>query len=163
MGLGLVNDNWTLQLTCDAYSAAQTDALLLPKASESWVLATLGGYSTTQQTSHAIAAALTNHFTRAEATANLVAFLAQANTYTDDQLVGYSTAAEMNQAIADALVPYYTGRSSSEMQPSVRRSRPTTRRRKRTAPSLRWWPRLTSRPTGPLPRSRPPSQQHWCR
>ncbi|CAE7840818.1 unnamed protein product, partial [Symbiodinium sp. KB8] len=41
----------------------------------------------------------------AEATANLVAFLAQANT---DQLVGYSTAAEMNQAIADALVPYGT-------------------------------------------------------
>ena len=53
-------------------------------------------------------AALTNHFTRAEATANFVAFLAQANTYTDDQLVGYSTAAEMTQAIADALVPYRT-------------------------------------------------------
>jgi len=37
-----------------------------------------------------------------------VAFLAQANTYTDDQLVGYSTTAEMTQAIANALVPYGT-------------------------------------------------------
>ena len=108
MGLGLVNDDWTLQLSCDAYSTAQTDALLLPKASESWVLAQLGGYSTTQQTSDAIAAALTNHFTRAEATANLVAFLGQANTYTDDQLGDYSTTAEMNQAISDALAPYGT-------------------------------------------------------
>ena len=108
MGLGLVNDNWTLQLTCDAYSTAQTDALLLPKASESWVLAQLGGYSTAQQTSDAIAAALTDYFTRAESTANLVAFLAQANSYTDEQLGDYSTTAEMNQAIADALVPYGT-------------------------------------------------------
>ena len=108
MGLGLVNDNWTLQLTCDAYSTAQTDALLLPKAGESWVLAQLGGYYTSQQADDAIAAALTNHFTRAEVTANLVAFLAQANTYTDDQLGDYSTTAEMTQTIADALVPYGT-------------------------------------------------------
>ncbi|CAE7944657.1 unnamed protein product, partial [Symbiodinium necroappetens] len=64
MGLGLVNDNWTLQLTCDTYRRPAA-----PR--ESWVLAQLGGYSTTQQTSDAIAAALTNHFTRAEATANL--------------------------------------------------------------------------------------------
>ncbi|CAE7294011.1 unnamed protein product, partial [Symbiodinium sp. CCMP2456] len=77
-------------------------------ASESWVLAQLGGYYTSQEANDAITAPLTNHFTRAEATANLVAFLAQANTYTDDQLVRYSTAAEMTQAIADALVPYGT-------------------------------------------------------
>ncbi|OLP75036.1 hypothetical protein AK812_SmicGene45245 [Symbiodinium microadriaticum] len=108
MGLGLVNDNWTLQLTCDAYSTAQTDALLLPKASESWVLAQLGDYSTTQQTSDAIAAALTNYWTGTEALANVVAFFEQSNTYTDEQLGDYSTAAEMNQAIEDALVPYGT-------------------------------------------------------
>ena len=79
LSIALANDNWTLSLSCDAYSTAQTD--------------------------DAIAAALTNHFTRTEATANFVAFLGQANTYTDDQLLDYSTTAEMNQAIADALVP----------------------------------------------------------
>ena len=108
LSIALANDNWTLSLSCDAYSRAEADALLLPKASESWVLAQLGGYYTTQQADDAIAAALTNHFTRAEVTANLVAFLAQANTYTDDQLGDYSTTAEMTQAIADALVPYGT-------------------------------------------------------
>ena len=105
LSIALANDNWTLSLSCDAYSTAQTDALLLPKASESWVLAQLGGYYTTQEADDAVAAALTNHFTRAEATANFVAFLAQANSYTDDQLLDYSTTVEMNQAIADALVP----------------------------------------------------------
>ena len=105
LSIALANDNWTLSLSCDAYSRAEADALLLPKASESWVLAQLGGYYTSQQADDAIAAALTNHFTRAEATANFVAFLGQANTYTDDQLLDYSTTVEMNQAIADALVP----------------------------------------------------------
>ena len=108
MGLALANDNWTLSLSCDAYSTAQTDALLLSKASESWVLAQLGGYSTTQQTSDAIAAALTNHFTRAEATANLVAGVTECKDYTDTSLLDYSTTAQTNQAISDALVPYGT-------------------------------------------------------
>ena len=108
MGLGLVNDDWTLQLTCDAYSTAQTDALLLAKASESWVLAQLGGYSTTQQTSDAIAAALTDYWTGDVALGNIVAFFEQANTNTDNKLEDYSTTAEMNQAISDALVPYGT-------------------------------------------------------
>ena len=108
MGLALANDNWTLSLSCDAYSTAQTDALLLPKASESWVLAQLGGYSTTQQTSDAMAAALTNHFTRAEATANLVAGVTECKDYTDTSLLDYSTTAQTNQAISDALVPYGT-------------------------------------------------------
>ena len=105
LSIALANDNWTLSLSCDAYSRAEADALLLPKASESWVLSQLGGYSTTQQTSDAIAAALTDYFTKTESTVNLVAFLGQANTYTDDQLLDYSTTVEMNQAIADALVP----------------------------------------------------------
>ena len=161
MGLGLVNDNWTLQLTCDAYSTAQTDALLLPKASESWVLAQLGGYSTAQQTSDAIAAALTDYFTRAESTANLVAFLGEANTYTDDQLGDYSTTAEMNQAISDALVPYGTIVQRDAAIAAALAA--YSRRRKRTAPSLRRWPRSIWRCTGPSPRSKPPSRQHWCR
>ena len=113
LSIALANDNWTLSLSCDAYSRAEADALLLPKASESWVLAQLGGYYTSQQADDAIAAALTNHFTRAEATANFVAFLGQANTYTDDQLLDYSTTAEMNQAIADALVPLALGNAQS--------------------------------------------------
>ena len=104
LSIALANNNWTLSLSCDAYSRAEADALLLPKASESWVLAQLGGYYTTQQADDDIAAALTNHFTRAEATANLVAFLAQANTYTDDQLLSYSDTAATNQLIADALL-----------------------------------------------------------
>ena len=79
LSIALANDNWTLSLSC--------------------------GYYTTQEADDAVAAALTNHFTRAEATANFVAFLAQANSYTDDQLLDYSTTVEMNQAIADALVP----------------------------------------------------------
>ena len=94
LSIALANDN----------SRAEADALLLPKASESWVLAQLGGYYTTQEADDAIAAALTNHFTRAEATANFAAFLAQANTYTDDQLLSYSDTAATNQLIADALL-----------------------------------------------------------
>ena len=104
LSIQLANDDWTLSFACDTYSRAEADALLLPKANESWVLAQLGGYYTTQQADDAIAAALTNHFTRAEATANLVAFLAQANTYTDDQLLSYSDTAATNQLIADALL-----------------------------------------------------------
>ena len=44
LSIALANDNWTLSFACDAYSKAEADALLLPKASESWVLAQLGGY-----------------------------------------------------------------------------------------------------------------------
>ena len=44
LSIALANDNWTLSLSCDAYSTAQTD--------------------------DAIAAALTNHFTRTEATSS---------------------------------------------------------------------------------------------
>ena len=40
LSIQLQNDNWTLSFACDAYSRGETDALLLPKASESWVLAT---------------------------------------------------------------------------------------------------------------------------
>ena len=103
LSIALANDNWTLSFSVDSYSTAQTDALLLPKASEAWVLAELGGYSTTQQTADAIATALSNYFTQAEVTFNLVAGVTESKDYTDAQLASYSDTAAMNQAIADAL------------------------------------------------------------
>ena len=71
------------------------------KASESWVLTQLGGYYSTSETDGAIAAALTNYFTKAEDTVNLVAAIAESKGYTDTSLLDYSTTAEMTQAIAD--------------------------------------------------------------
>ena len=78
----LANDDWTLSFGCDAY--------------------------TTQQTDDAIAAALTNYFTRAEVTATIVAAIDESKGYTDTQLTDYSTTAQMTQAITDALVPFET-------------------------------------------------------
>ena len=78
----LANDDWTLSFGCDAY--------------------------TTQQTDDAIAAALTNYFTRAEVTATIVAAIDESKGYTDSELVPYSTTVQMNQAISDASVPYGT-------------------------------------------------------
>ena len=108
LSIQLANDNWTLSFSVDSYSTAQTDALLLPKTSEAWVTTQLGGYYTIQGTDDAITAALTNHFTRAEATANLVAGITECKDYTDTSLLDYSDTAQMNQAIADALVPFGT-------------------------------------------------------
>ena len=102
LSIALANDNWTLSFSVDSYSTAP-DALLLPKASEAWVLAELGGYSTTQQTADAIATALSNYFTQAEVTFNLVAGVTESKDCTDAQLASYSDTAAMNQAIADAL------------------------------------------------------------
>ena len=82
LSIQLANDDWTLSFGCDAY--------------------------TTQQTDDAIAAALTNHFTRAEVTATIVAAIDESKGYTDTQLADYSTTAQMTQAISDALVPYGT-------------------------------------------------------
>ena len=91
LSVSLQNDNFTLSLSCDSYSVAETDALLAPKASESWVLATLGGYYTEQETDDAIAGALSNYFTQAEVTASIAAAVGSANGYTDTQLTAYST------------------------------------------------------------------------
>ena len=82
LSIALANDDWTLSFGCDAY--------------------------TTQQTDDAIAAALTNYFTRAEVTATIVAAIDESKGYTDTQLADYSTTVQMNQAITDALVPYGT-------------------------------------------------------
>ena len=82
LSIQLANDDWTLSFGCDAY--------------------------TTQQTDDAIAAALTNYFTRAEVTATIVAAIDESKGYTDSELVPYSTTVQMNQAISDALVPYGT-------------------------------------------------------
>ena len=86
LSIQLANDNWTLSFACDAYSRGETDALLLPKASEVWVTTQLGGYYTVQEANDAITAALGNYFTRAEATANLVAGITECKDYTDTSL-----------------------------------------------------------------------------
>ena len=82
LSIQLANDDWTLSFGCDAY--------------------------TTQQTDDAIAAALTNYFTRAEVTVTVVAAIDESKTYTDTQLADYSTTTQMTQAITDALVPFET-------------------------------------------------------
>ena len=82
LSIALANDDWTLSFGCDAY--------------------------TTQQTDDAIAAALTDYFTRAEVTVTVVAAIDESKGYTDTQLSDYSTTAEMTQAITDALVPFET-------------------------------------------------------
>ena len=82
LSIALANDDWTLSFGCDAYTAQQTD--------------------------DAIAAALTDYFTRAEVTVTVVAAIDESKGYTDTQLADYSTTAEMTQAITDALVPYGT-------------------------------------------------------
>ena len=82
LSIALANDDWTLSFGCDAY--------------------------TTQQTDDAIAAALTDYFTRAEVTVTVVAAIDESKGYTDTQLADYSTTVEMTQAITDALVPYGT-------------------------------------------------------
>ena len=104
LSIALANDNWTLSFACDSYSRGEADALLLPKASESWVLATLGNYYTTQEANDAITAALSNYFTQAQSTFNLVAGITEAKDYTDTALLDYSDTAATNQLIADALL-----------------------------------------------------------
>ena len=61
-----------------------------------------------KQTDDAIAAALTNYFTRAEVTVTVVAAIDESKAYTDTQLADYSTTTQMTQAITDALVPFET-------------------------------------------------------
>ena len=82
LSIQLANDDWTLSFGCDAY--------------------------TTQQTDDAIAAALTDYFTRAEVTVTVVAAIDESKGYTDTQLADYSTTTQMTQAISDALVPFET-------------------------------------------------------
>ena len=59
LSIQLANDDWTLSFSCDAY--------------------------TTQQTDDAIAAALTNYFTRAEVTATIVAAIDESKGYLEDR------------------------------------------------------------------------------
>ena len=82
LSIQLANDDWTLSFGCDAY--------------------------TTQEANDAIAAALTNYFTRAEVTVTVVAAIDESKGYTDTQLADYSTTTQMTQAISDALVPFET-------------------------------------------------------
>ena len=92
------------------------DALLAPKASESWVLAQLAAYYTDAQTDAAIAAALAGYYNQAavdaaiastqthySTTAQMNAAIAAAVAGVD--LSGYHTSAQTDAAIAAALVP----------------------------------------------------------
>ena len=124
LSIQLANDDWTLSFGCDAY--------------------------TTQQTDDAIAAALTDYFTRAEVTVTVVAAIDESKAYTDTQLVPYSTTVQMNQAITDALVPFET---------AAQRDAAITRQPKRTQPSRRGWQPSILPPTTPRPRRTPPSRR----
>ena len=129
LSIALANDDWTLSFGCDAY--------------------------TTQQTDDAIAAALTNYFTRAEVTATIVAAIDESKGYTDTQLADYSTTVQMNQAIADALMRWcpWKRRSSGTPPAAIDFTTPAP---KRTPPSRR-----PSPPTTPRPRRMPPSRRRW--
>ena len=127
LSIQLANDDWTLSFGCDAY--------------------------TTQQTDDAIAAALTNYFTRAEVTATIVAAIDESKGYTDTQLTDYSTTAQMTQAITDGAL---RNGLPSGTPPSQQPSRPTTPAPRRTPPSRR-----PSLPTIPRPRRTPPSRRRW--
>ena len=129
LSIALANDDWTLSFGCDAY--------------------------TTQQTDDAIAAALTDYFTRAEVTVTVVAAIDESKGYTDTQLADYSTTAEMTQAITDALVPFETAAQRDAAIAAALAVYYTSRPR-RTPPSRR-----PSPPTIPRPRQTPPSRRRW--
>ena len=128
LSIQLANDDWTLSFGCDAY--------------------------TTQETDNAIAAALTNYFTRAEVTVTVVAAIDESKAYTDTQLADYSTTTQMTQAISDALVPFET--AAQRTPPSQQPSRCITPAPKRTPPSQR-----PSRAITPRPRRTQPSRRRW--
>ena len=108
LSLSLQNDNFTLSLSSDTYSRQETDALLAPKASESWVLATLAGYYTVAETNGAITAALSNYSTTVQMAAAIAAAETAANDYTDAALVPYSNTVEVQALIDASLLPYST-------------------------------------------------------
>ena len=90
------------------YSRQETDALLAPKASESWVLATLAGYYTVAETNGTITAALSNYSTTVQMAAAIAAAETAANDYTDAALVPYSNTVEVQALIDASLLPYST-------------------------------------------------------
>ena len=156
-----------------------TDALLAPKASESWVLATLGGYYTVAETNGAITAALSNYSTTVQMAAAIAAAETAANDYTDAALVPYSntvqmdaaiaaalvlysTKAQRENAVANALLAYYTSAETdaaiaAALGPST--SRATTPSHRPMRPSRRPWEPWTSPATTRVPRRTPPSRR----
>ena len=86
------NDNFTLSLSCDAYSIAQADAAIAAA-----IAAALLPYETAAQRDAAIAAALAAFSTTAEVNGLIAAALAE-----------YSTTAGVNGLIATALADYST-------------------------------------------------------
>ena len=130
LSLSLQNDNFTLSLACDSYSRAEADALLAPKASESWMLATLGGYYTSAETNSVVTTALAPYSTTAQVDAAIAAALLPYSTTSETDaataaaiaaaLLPYSTTSETDAAaaaaIAAALLPYST---TSEMDAAI--------------------------------------------
>ena len=127
LSIQLANDNWTLSFACDAYSRGETDALLLPKASEAWVnnaiLTALAAYSTTIQVDTAISDALAAYSSTAEMNTAISAIdslnLNQYQNGTDVQflidqaLLPYWDQTEVSSFVAGELVNYATNASVS--------------------------------------------------
>ena len=128
LSIQLANDDWTLSFGCDAY--------------------------TTQQTDDAIAAALTNYFTRAEVTVTVVAAIDESK---GTRTPSWPITATRHRRPRPSPMPWCpTGRRPSGTPPSQQPSRATTRRPKRTPPSRRRWC-----PTGRWPSGTPPSPMRW--
>ena len=98
------NDNFTLPLSCDAYSIAQADAAIAAA-----ITAALMPYETAAQRDAAITAALAAFSTTAEVNGLIAAALtdysttAGVNSLIATALAGYSTTAQVNAAIATAV------------------------------------------------------------
>ncbi|CAE7439803.1 unnamed protein product, partial [Symbiodinium necroappetens] len=107
LSASLQNDSFTLSLTCDSYSKAESDsnlaAALVPYYTSAQVdgaiAAVLVPYSTTVQMDAAIAAALVPYSTTVQMDAAIAAAVAGID------LSAYYTAAQTDAAIAAALVP----------------------------------------------------------
>ena len=116
LSIQLANDDWTLSFGCDAYTTQQTDdaiaAALVDYFTRAEVTVTvvaaideskgytdtqLADYSTTAETTQAIADALVPYGTAAQRDAAIAAALA-----------AYYTSVQTDAAIAAAIAPYYT-------------------------------------------------------
>ena len=119
LSIALANDDWTLSFGCDAYTTQQTDDAISTALSDYFTRAEvtvtvvaaideskgytdtqLADYSTTAQTTQAIADALVPYETAAQRDAAIAAALG-----------AYYTSAQTDATLAAALVPYTAPRS----------------------------------------------------
>ena len=107
LSVSLQNENFTLSLSCDSYSIAQTDAViaaaLVPYETAAQRDAAIGAallpYETAAQRDAAIATALVPYWTQAQTQAAIDAAVGAVD------LSGYYTSAQTDAAITAALVP----------------------------------------------------------